>query len=101
MSARSEMLARKRQELIAQSIALRSDVALQGEYLGHSLSTAQIGLRMLDRIRKHPEWVAGAALGLVLIKPRRLSAFLRMGTVGLRTWRQVTPLLHHVMGRRG
>jgi hypothetical protein len=101
MSLRSEMLARRRQQLIAQSIALRSDVALQGQYLGHSLGTAQIGLRVLDRVRKHPEWIAGAALGLALIKPRRLSALLQMGTVGLRTWRQVTPLLQYVIGRRG
>jgi hypothetical protein len=101
MSLRSEMLARRRQQLIAQSIALRSDVALQGQSLGHSLGTAQIGLRVLDRVRKHPEWIAGAALGLALIKPRRLSALLQMGIVGLRTWRQVTPLLQHVIGRRG
>lgn len=101
MTARSEVLARRRRQLIAQSIALRSDLAMQGEYLEHSLCTAQIGLRVLDRIRQHPEWIAGAALGLALIKPRRLSALLQMGTVGLRAWRQVTPLLQHMIGRRG
>jgi hypothetical protein len=100
MTSRPEMLAQQRQRLIAQSIALRSDVAMQGEHLDHSLGTAQIALRVLDRVRKHPEWIAGAAIGLMLIKPRRLSALLRMGTAGLRTWRQLTPLLQHMINRR-
>ena len=99
MSTRAEVLAQRRQRLIAQSIALRSDLQLQGESLGHSFSTAQIGLRVLDRIRRHPEWIAGAALGLVLVRPRRLSALLQMGTAGLRTWRQIMPLLQHMRSR--
>jgi hypothetical protein len=98
MNTRSELLALRRQRLIAQSLALRSDLALQGEYLGHSLASAQIGLRLLDRIRKHPEWIAGAVIGLTLIKPRRLSSLLQMGTLGLRTWRNVTPALRNLMG---
>lgn len=101
MSARSEMLAQRRRQLIAQSIALRSDLALQGEYLGHSLTSVQIGVRLLDRIRKHPGWLAGAALGLALVKPRRLSSLLQLGTAGLRTWRQVTPVLQNLIARRG
>jgi hypothetical protein len=99
MSTRLELLARRRQQLIAESIALRSDLQMQGGNLGHSFTTVQVGLRVLDRIRKHPEWIAGAALGLALIKPRRLSSLLRMGTAGMRTWRKVMPLLQHVRGR--
>ena len=101
MNTRSQMLELKRRQLLAQSDALRSDLATQGESLGRTLTSMQIGLRVLNRVRKHPEWIAGAAIGLALIKPRRLSSLLQMGTVGLRTWRVITPVLHSLIARRG
>jgi hypothetical protein len=99
MNTRSQHLAQRRQQLIAQSIALRSDLALQAEYLRHPVTSIQVGLRVLNRLRRHPEWIAGAALALAVIKPRRLSSLLRAGTAGLRTWRKLMPALQNMMGK--
>jgi hypothetical protein len=100
MNMHARILARRRQQLLARSIALRADLELQGQQMMASLSTVNTGLRVLDRFRKHPEWIAGAAMGLALIKPRRLSSIMRVGSAGLRTWRQVTPILQNLLAWR-
>lgn len=91
MKTRAELLAWKRQRLIAQCIAQRSDFALQMRPLTYTLESVDTGLRIMDRIRRHPGWIAAIAAGLVMITPRRLSLLLRFGTAALRTWRSIAP----------
>jgi hypothetical protein len=100
MNMHARILAKRRQQLLVRSIALRADLELQREQMMASLSAANAGLRVLDRLRKHPEWMAGAAMGLALITPRRLSSFMRLGSAGLRTWRHVMPVLQNLLARR-
>lgn len=93
MKTRAEILAQRRLMLIAESQALRTDLAQQALPLTYTMSSVNIGLRILDRIRKHPGWMVAAAVGLVAITPRRLSAFLQFGTAGLRLWRLAMPFV--------
>lgn len=99
MNTRAELLEWKRQQLLAESQAQRAELALQIQSMAHTLESVQIGLRIVDRIRKHPGWIAALTLGLAAITPRRLSSFLRLGTFGLRTWHFVAPALRMLSQR--
>lgn len=93
MMTRAQLLEWKRQQLLAESAAQRADLAVQMQSLTRSLESVQTGLRIVDRLRKHPEWIGALALALVALTPRRLSSFFRLGTFGLRAWRFVVPAL--------
>lgn len=93
MKTRAEMLAWRRQLLIAESNVQRAELAMQVQPLVSALTSVQIGLRILDRIRKHPGWIAAVALGVMAIRPQRLSAFMRLGSASLRLLRHAIPLL--------
>lgn len=93
MKTHAKMLAVRRQMLIAECNLQRADLALQVRPLAYTLSSVNIGMRILGRVRQHPEWIAAATLGLFALRPRRLSAFFRFGSNGLRIWRHVQPLL--------
>lgn len=90
---RAEFLEWKRQRLLATSAVQRAEVAVHLQSLAHSLDSVQIGLRIVDRVRRHPGWIAAAALGVMAITPRRLSSFVRLSTLGLRAWRFIAPAL--------
>lgn len=91
MNPRAEFLEWKRQQLLAESAAQRAELSAQIQSMAHTLGSVQTGLRIVDRFRKHPEWIAALALGLAAITPRRLSSFFRLGSFGLRAWRLVAP----------
>lgn len=93
MKTRAEMLAWRRQLLIAESNMQRAELAMQAQPLMSAVTSVRIGLRILDRVRKHPGWIAAVALGVVAIRPYRLSGFLRLGTASLRLLRHAVPLL--------
>lgn len=93
MSTRADLLAQRRLALIAESQAQRADLAQQMLPLTYTLSSVHIGLRILDRIRKHPGWIAVVTVALAAITPRRLSSVLQLGTAGLRLWRLAMPLV--------
>ncbi len=93
MKTRAELLASRRQRLIAECLMQRADLAQQMQPLGHTLQAMGTGLRILDRVRRHPGWIAAVALGLMIIRPSRLSSLLRLGSTGLRTWRLIAPSL--------
>jgi hypothetical protein len=101
LHTRAEQAALRRRQLMAEIAIQRIDLATQLHPLAHTLESARIGLRIAGRLRRHPEWIAAGALGLMLITPRRLSALLRAGTSGLRTWRVVGPQLRALLDRRG
>jgi hypothetical protein len=100
MKTRAALLAAKRQQLLAESRVRRADIALQLQPLAHSLTSLDAGLRIVKRISKHPGWIAAVALGIAALKPSRLSSFFRAGTAGLRTWRQIRPVVQQLMALR-
>lgn len=93
MKTRAELLAWKRQLLLAECHAQRGDLAMQIRPLVRTLESVEAGARIVRRIGRHPEWIAGVALGIAIIRPRRLSSFFRSGAMLLRTWRSVAPAL--------
>lgn len=101
MKTRAEMLAWKRQMLIAECNAQRDDLTLQAHSFRHTLTSMEIGWRILGRVRQHPGWIVALTLGLIVITPRRLSSFVRLGSASLRMWRQAMPLLQDMAARRG
>jgi len=98
-NTRAELLGRRRRDLIAACAMQREDMASQAQSLKHVMTSFDAGLRILNRIERHPGWLAVAAGGLMVIRPRRLSALLRLGTAGLRTWRQWAPVLQYLPRR--
>lgn len=73
---------------------MRAGLILELAPLSHRLRAVDGAMRILAHLRRHPEWLAGAALALALLKPRRVSNWLRGLRIGLRTWRQLAPHLH-------
>jgi hypothetical protein len=101
MNARRELAALRRQRLVAECALQRADMAQQLQPLAHTLESVNTGVRILGRLRSHPGWIAAGVAGLMLVTPRRLSALLRTGSLGLRTWRSLAPGLQLLLSRRG
>lgn len=99
MKTRAELLAQRRRHLIAESVAQRAHLVQQAQPLASTLSSLETATRIFERVRRHPEWLVGAAIGLIAIRPRRLSTLLQLGTNGLRTWRQLAPALQDFIAR--
>lgn len=93
MKTRAEMLAWRRQLLIAESNMQRAELAMQVQPIVYTLASVNIGMRILGRVRQHPGWLATVALGVLAIRPHRISSFLRLGTASLRLLRHAAPLL--------
>lgn len=83
----------RKHQLVLRSGKLRADLIEESVPLSHSLSATESAVRVLGRLRQHPEWIAAAAIGIFLLRPSRLAAWSRGTTFGVRTWRQLQPLL--------
>lgn len=99
MNTRAELLALRRNHLVAQCHAQRADLVLQLQPLENALHSMRIGLRIANRLRQQPGWIAGGIALLMAITPRRLSSLFRYGTLGLRSWRSLAPGLRMLLGR--
>ncbi len=89
----AEILARRRQELIAISHAQRMMLADQGHVVLRSLAIADIGMTLIGHIRKNPLLTTGLVLGVVLVKPHRIIAWMGTGLMLWKNMRVVMPLL--------
>ncbi len=97
MKSRAELLAWKRRQLVVESNAQRAELVRQLHPLACQLESVDTGLRILARLRQHPGWIAGAAIGFLLLTPRRLSSLFRLGTRGLRSWRSLDPTIRTLL----
>lgn len=100
MQMKAEQLARRRQELIARCEAQRSAMVTHTRSLSHATSALDSALGILGRIRRHPGWIVALAVGIIAIKPRRLSALFHGSAIALRTLRTVAPLVQLLRARR-
>lgn len=96
----SEVLARRRELLIARCAAQRNALTVQGQALVEKLAVFDIGLNLLERLKKNPAWIAGLLVGLAVIKPRRLLPLLQTGLLVWQALRTLAPALKNVVGRR-
>lgn len=100
MSKSSEVLARRRELLIARCAAQRNALTVQGQALMEKLSVFDIGLSLFEKIKRNPAWIAGLVVGLVVIKPRRLLPLLQTGLLAWQGLRTLAPTLKNIMERR-
>ena len=96
----SEVLARRRELLIARCAAQRNALTVQRQALLEKLAAFDIGLSLFERFKKNPAWIAGLAVGLAVIKPRRLLPLLQTGLLAWQTLRTLAPALKNIVGRR-
>lgn len=96
----SEVLARRRELLIARCAAQRNALTVQRQALLEKLSVFDIGLNLFERLKKNPAWIAGLVVGLVVIKPRRLLPLLQTGLLAWQTLRTLAPALKNIVERR-
>lgn len=92
-------LAQRREQLLVRSAELRLRLAQDGRALEAPLAMADTVRTGWHWLRAHPEWPAGAALLLVLLKPRRALRWASRGWWAWRTWQRAQRLLA-AAGRR-
>jgi hypothetical protein len=90
--------ATRKRQLVLKSRVLRAHLIHDAEPLAHALAAAESALHVLGRVRQHPGWLAGAALTVLLLQPRRISSWLRGTALGMRSWRRLLPLLMSLRG---
>jgi hypothetical protein len=86
----AEILARRRQDIIAMIAIERSSLALQGQAWGAEFNKISVLGQMLNRLRKNPLLISALVLGLILIKPHRISGAIKQTSA---IWQQIRVLL--------
>lgn len=89
----SDELVIQRDILLARCATQRNDLSVQGRALRGKLTAFDIGLAMFERLKKNPALIAGLAVGLVVIQPRRLLIMVQTGLLTWQTVRTFTPAL--------
>ncbi|HYC41851.1 MAG TPA: YqjK family protein [Noviherbaspirillum sp.] len=99
MKTRAEFLAWKRRQLLAESGMHRAELVQQLRPWAYRLESVESGLRIAARVRQPPGWIAGAAVAILLVTPRRLSSLIRLGISGLRSWQSIAPMVRGMIER--
>jgi hypothetical protein len=63
MKSRAELLALRREMLVAECGLQRRQLAIEIQPLVVGAESLQVGLRIAGKARRHPEWIAIAAFG--------------------------------------
>jgi hypothetical protein len=97
MNSRIEQATLHRRQLITQCRLQRMQLAAELDSLQPTLHSLQSGWRIVNRVRRHPGWIATVGLGLALVTPRRIASWMRIGSTGLRTWRTLAPGIRQLL----
>ena len=79
MPSRLAQLAARRRVLVMESQVLRAQVDQSASALRQALGLAPMGRAMLNSIRRHPVLAVGAAVALVVLRPRRVWRLAALG----------------------
>lgn len=93
MSERLQQLMLKKQRLLARSSDLRERLIEQSAGFSPAFSFADRLHDGIATLRRHPEWVVGAAVFVLVARPRFVWRWAKRGLVGWRLWRTVQDLL--------
>jgi hypothetical protein len=88
---RHRRLAARREALRLRSTLLRERLAVGAAEWQAPLSLADSALDGLRWLRSHPEWPLGAALALVVLRPRLLLRWAGRGFWAWQLWRRARP----------
>ncbi len=89
MNKKQRKLAEKRERLVAQISAQRVTLAQNFETWRMPLAFVDQGLSALRKLGRHPEWIAGVVVLLVVIKPKHV---LKWFGRGWGTWQIINKL---------
>ena len=92
-------LAKRRSELIARCAEQRKSLHLQSERWKHTLSFEEITHNALAQVKRYQPLLIGAAVALVVIKPRRIAAMLHAATAAAGTLRVAMPIVQQIQHR--
>jgi hypothetical protein len=92
-------LAQRREELVARSNRLRENTGMQVQAMHGSMATASVGASLLTTVKHNKLLLAGVALAIIVIKPRRIIAGLEIGLVAWQAWRNVGPVVQNFLKR--
>ena len=93
MSERLQQLTLKKQRLLARSTDLRERLIEQSAGFSPAFSFADLLHDGIAMLRRHPEWVVGAAAFVLVARPRFVWRWAKRGLVGWRLWHTVQDLL--------
>ena len=79
MNQKLTQLAERRRQLVAQAAAQRTALADNMAPWRSRLALVDRGLAVFRTIGRHPGWIVGAALLLVVLRPRRAGKWLQRG----------------------
>lgn len=89
MSPAAVELALRKQRLLWQSASQRDALAAAAAGLAPAFAVADAVRDGARWLRRHPEWVAGTAVALLVARPRFIWRWLRRGFLGWQLWRKV------------
>ncbi|MDP1735676.1 MAG: YqjK-like family protein [Sulfuritalea sp.] len=86
-------LALKKQRLQIASDALRADFGRYAAGLAPAFTGADLAVDAAHWLRRHPQVVMGAAVALVVARPKRVWRWARRAFFGWQAWRKLSDLL--------
>ncbi|MBU0731149.1 MAG: YqjK-like family protein [Proteobacteria bacterium] len=69
----------------------------EAQALREKLSLFDIGLNLLERLKKNPALITGLVVGLIVIKPRRLLPVLQNSLLAWQALRGLAPTMKNIM----
>jgi hypothetical protein len=93
MNGKLVELALRKQRLQIDSAVLRGDLSRFATGLSPLFAAADHVAEGVSWLRRHPQILAAAALGLLLARPRRVLRWTRRAFIGWQAWRRVKGLL--------
>lgn len=100
MSPRLTELALKKRLLRQRSAVLRHTLATQvGAHVAPVLGAADRVVTSARWLRRHPAWLVGGAVALLVLRPKGLTPWLGRGLWLWRTWQRVQPMVSTLLNR--
>jgi hypothetical protein len=99
MKKPAETLAQRREQLIALCHSQRVGLAAQGRLLEQSSGTVCAVAQVVNQIRKSPLLLAGSAIAVMAIRPRRLLSLFASATMAWKAWERIAPVVAPILKR--
>jgi hypothetical protein len=96
MSRHAEKLRLRRQALVTKSQAERMLLVLRGQQLRQSLTLADMGIQIAEKLAQRPIIGLGVLLAAFIIKPRRIVPLLKKALSVWQIWQMVAPSLNKI-----